>query len=107
MKKFFLFLLFPIIILTGCGEESKIKEQVKKHLIDPDSVTWGRIELKESELGKIGCVELNSKNRVGGYTGVQALIVANLNDNGWKVVSDEGVPFNICMKIVAEKIDKY
>lgn len=63
-------LAFPLM-LAGCAksDEENIKELLMKHsnLIDPSSVMLRNILKKPGKNSY--CVEMNSKNRLGAYTG--------------------------------------
>ena len=76
MKKL-LPVLFAIIALTACGSnrdsvikdvtKDKVKDEVRRNLKDPDSAKFGDYHLN-SKTGR-GCIEVNAKNDMGGYTG--------------------------------------
>ena len=51
----------------------KIKSFVAQHLNDPDSAKFGQITRDND--GFMTCVEVNGKNRFGGYVGKQSVAV--------------------------------
>lgn len=62
--------------LSSCGENEKVKDAVKQVLIDPDSARFGEIiNFKSDTIRKATCVEVNSKNRLGGYAGKKVFVV--------------------------------
>ena len=67
------------------SEEQRIKNVVRSNLIDPTSVIWGRIMVKDFTYSdgsreRVICVEANAKNRFGGYVGETVMLV-NLERN--------------------------
>jgi len=58
-----------VALLAGCGDASKLKSIVKENLIDPDSAKFG--DLVMDKTGHWACLEVNAKNRMGGYGGTQ------------------------------------
>lgn len=73
-------LLTTAMVLTGCGQESKITQAYKKAfdtvLVDPKSVEYKNVFVYKDGTA---CGEVNSKNRMGGYTGFRAFI---FNEDG-------------------------
>ena len=79
-----LFVLMLITALTGCGDKDveAIKGEVKSNLLDPDSVKFGATSFNPKE--DTACIEYNTKNRMGGYSG-QDIAILNKQDGRWKV----------------------
>lgn len=97
----YIIFLVPFIFLAGCmDDESEIKSYVKKSLFDPQSVIWGDIEIIETKVGKLACVEFNAKNKMGGYSGRSAIPFTNLNNKGWSAVTDRGIPMHSCLDLI-------
>lgn len=70
------------LFISACGQNEKVKDAVRRSLIDPDSAIFGEIiDFKGGEIRRATCVEVNSKNRFGGYAGNRIFIVFYL-ENG-------------------------
>jgi hypothetical protein len=63
-------------------ERSLIIEAVSNSLFDSESARYKDINLIPNSYA---CVEVNAKNRFGGYTGFQTMVVAYLN-NSWSTI---------------------
>ncbi len=70
-----------VLTLSGCGESGEIKRSVKDALIDPDSARF-RGDVVKSKDGNVACIEVNAKNKFGGYTGFSSAILRK-SDGKW------------------------
>jgi hypothetical protein len=59
---------------------TEMKEIVKLNLIDPDSAKFYNMKVVNYGNGRIVCGIINSKNRMGGYTGQKRLLGAMILD---------------------------
>lgn len=90
--------------LSACGESSQIKNVIKDHLVDADSAKF-RGEVKYSADKKRACIEVNSKNKMGGYTGFNAVVVDKI-DGKWDVpMSMDSADCDYWLKLLA-KVEK-
>lgn len=90
MKK--IFVLLPLVLmLSACGEESKIKEVIRNNLKDPGSAQFK--DAVVSADAKRACLVWNSKNSMGGYGDWHT---AELEKKGteWTVKEMDGSDFN-------------
>jgi hypothetical protein len=78
----FILMSLVLVLISGCGDSSEIKKLVRDRLIDPDSAKFGELLLGNKK--SWACIEVNSKNRMGGYSGTA---VARLQKygHGWEV----------------------
>lgn len=83
MKKI-VFLLAATLLLTGCGEEEKVKNAVRENLKDPESARFTNFVLSKD--GSHACIEWNAKNGFGGYGQGDAAVVFE-RDGIWEVDS--------------------
>jgi hypothetical protein len=99
--KFFVFTT-SVLILSGCtvtplpplqlskpsAEEQLIfKEIITSSLIDPESAKFKDPMVIVNN--RAACIEINSKNSLGGYTGFQSFELAKFNDRGWILYGKE------------------
>lgn len=86
MKK--LALIVIVASLGGCGQRSGAEEAVRNALKDPDSARFGEF-YHNSQTNK-GCLSVNAKNSLGGFTGYQQAHLEK-SQGGWAVsdISDE------------------
>lgn len=61
------------------GQLGQIQLAVKKTLFDPDSAKWGTSFVSKN--GKRACINVNAKNKLGGYTGEKAVFLINGDSN--------------------------
>lgn len=89
-----------LVVVLACGYYYKpiydLKEAVKNELVDPDSAKFKDIYVNRKT--KVGCGQVNSKNKMGGYAGSRFFIVyANgrvvFDDPSWKDPLDQGKNF--------------
>jgi hypothetical protein len=94
-----LLVMAACIALMGCSDSTAAKDAVLETLIDPESARFGEISFSRS--GKLACVEVNAKNRMGGYTGDNQVVVAELDDGKWAVVDEaEEMSHDSCIKLI-------
>lgn len=70
MKKS-VFVLAALVMLGGCDYalfDDDIRKEVRSHLKDPDSAKFGDMLVYKER----ACIDVNSKNSYGGYTGMSA-----------------------------------
>jgi hypothetical protein len=96
-----LFTAFALIApLAACGGAQKAAEAaVKENLKDPDSARFG--EFYYNKTTKKGCLTVNAKNSMGGYTGDQQAYVKP-GDKGWEVNGISEVDQESCRRIYAD-----
>lgn len=83
-------ILSTLFALSGCGEESKIKEHIRANLNDP-----GSAQFKDSIISKNGltaCITWNAKNSMGGY-GEWSKAELVMGDSGWQVINMKANPY--------------
>lgn len=97
--KYGLTILMTAMLLTGC--DNHLKDVVKSGLKDPESAQFqGKIEAD-----RWACIEVNSKNSYGGYTGYKATYLRNNTTMGWQVMDmGEG---ERCHKSTVDGFAKY
>jgi uncharacterized protein YcfL len=66
------------LLLFGCSSETE--RLVKEQLIDPQSAQFSEVATKNG----ITCGLVNSKNRMGGYTGRQLFLVRDRQVYFWR-----------------------
>jgi uncharacterized lipoprotein YajG len=78
-------ILMCVLALAGCSKRSAIEDVVRENLIDPDSAQFGEIvEYTGRDGDAEACVMVNSKNRMGGYTGESVVVVQKDADGNWE-----------------------
>lgn len=81
-------LLGGALLLAACSNTSAIQEAVKENLLDPDSAKFGDIiEYTSDDGDKRACVEVNAKNRMGGYVGDKVFLAMQTESGGWAAMS--------------------
>ena len=75
-------------------DASLIQDAVKLALKDPESAKFRTPIMMESKHGKGACIQVNSKNSFGGYSGFQTAMVFKL-ENTWVPtnIDDNGMDF--------------
>lgn len=95
--------LAVLAALSGCNSQKSAAEAaVRKDLKDPDSAKFG--ELYYNEKTRKGCLTVNAKNSMGGYTGDQQAYVTK-GDKGWEVGAIVDSPVEWCRELHADKAD--
>lgn len=87
--------------LEDHAEFAQIREAILEALIDPESARFG--EMAWDKERTVGCVTVNSKNRLGGYTGDQQVVVIK-DDGKWLAVSSLDVSQDVCLQIAASVV---
>lgn len=99
MKK--LILLAALALLAACGNgRSGAEVAVRESLKDPDSARFGDFYFNDKT--HKGCLAVNAKNSMGGYTGDQLAFVEKADD-GWQVYDISDVSFDLCRHDHADK----
>lgn len=89
------------LLLTACsGMKGDAEKAVRAYLKDPDSAKFGAFDYDEKT--KRGCLTVNSKNAMGGYTGDQQAYVTR-TDSGWEIEGIGDVSPKSCRKIHIER----
>jgi hypothetical protein len=83
-----------IIAISGCSEESEIKDVIRANLKDPKSAQFK--DYIESSDDITACITWNAKNGMGGY-GEWEMAELKKSENGWEIVSLNTNP-NLCSK---------
>lgn len=83
--------------LAACSSNKRGAEKaVRESLKDPDSAKFGAFDYDEKY--KRGCLTVNAKNSMGGYTGDQQAYVKR-TDKGWEVVGMAEITPDMCRDI--------
>ena len=90
------------LTLAACGMKHDAEEAVRKGLKDPDSAKFG--ELYYNDKTEKGCLEVNAKNSMGGYTGTQQAYVKHTK-NGWEEDGIADISLKQCREIFADAAD--
>lgn len=99
MKKLVLFAMLSL--LSACDRNrSGAEEAVRSVLKDPDSAKFG--EFYYNEKTQKGCLAVNAKNSMGGYTGEQQAYVEKA-DKGWENFGIGDLPLSSCREIHADR----
>lgn len=98
MKK--LTLIAALCLLSACNpNKSGAEDAVRDSLKDPDSARFG--EFYYNSTTKKGCLTVNAKNSMGGYTGDQMAFVFK-TDEGWAVEKFLETSFEGCQRVYAD-----
>lgn len=90
-------IIASLAALSACGSnQSGAEEAVRDILKDPESAKFG--EFYYNETTRKGCLAVNAKNSMGGYTGDQWAYVEK-TDKGWEAYTISDVSFDICKTI--------
>lgn len=82
-------------LLVACSGRSGAEDAVRKILKDPESARFGDFYFN-SKTGK-GCLTVNAKNSMGGYTGDQQAYVRR-GEDGWESHYISEVGPDICRR---------
>jgi hypothetical protein len=88
-----------IISLPACSGRSGAEKVVRDALKDPDSAKFGEYYFNAKT--KKGCLAVNAKNSMGGYTGNQLAYVKK-TDSGWESDGIAEVTMKMCREIHAD-----
>ena len=93
-------LLATLCLLAACDRnKGGAEEAVRENLKDPDSAKFG--DFYYNDKTHKGCLAVNAKNSMGGYTGYQLALVEKTG-NGWQVSGINDVSLDICRKAHAD-----
>lgn len=88
------------LALPGCDRnKSGAEDAVLANLKDPDSAKFGDFYYNSET--KKGCLTVNSKNSLGGYTGDQQAYVEN-TDDGWTNMAIAPIDQEGCRQVFAD-----
>jgi hypothetical protein len=79
-------------------ERTSITNAVAKTLFDAESARYGEVRVIPQSLA---CVEVNAKNRFGGYTGFQSVVAKYIKGQWYSIQSLRDLPIS-CLEIIAE-----
>ncbi|QNA90471.1 hypothetical protein G4G28_21780 [Massilia sp. Dwa41.01b] len=77
-----LLILCLVLAVAGCDKgmlDNPMRKAVREKLKDPDSAKWGEVYVYKNR----ACLEVNSKNSYGGYTGKQAAWLHSFGGDSW------------------------
>ncbi|MES2902402.1 MAG: hypothetical protein V4723_21925 [Pseudomonadota bacterium] len=97
-------LVVVLFALSGCADgESAAQDAVRAALKDPDSAKFGEFtKAKTSDGVVLGCMTVNAKNSMGGYTGNQQASLG-LIDGKWTVGGLSEVSHSECVAKISSK----
>lgn len=102
MKNLALALLFALA-LTACDRDRHGAEEITREALkDPESARFGDFYFNPQT--KKGCLTVNAKNSMGGYTGDQQSYVEK-TDKGWENVGIADIPVDSCRRVHADRKD--
>lgn len=87
------------LALTACGDRSGAEETVRQALKDPESARFG--DFYYNAKTKKGCLGVNAKNSMGGYTGFTQFHLRK-DDQGWSWDSDVEEGHQTCKETYAD-----
>lgn len=88
------------VLLSACsGAESDTKKAVLGSLKDPDSAKFGKFTQIDE---RTGCLTVNARNSMGGYTGDQQAALIKVGDE-WEFVMSN-VSHNDCIETIKRTI---
>ena len=100
MKKLTLFA--TLALLSACDRNrSGAEDVVRTALKDPDSARFG--EFYYNDKTEKGCLTVNAKNSMGGYTGDQQAYVQHTKD-GWESIGSADIPASMCRETHADTV---
>ena len=79
-------------------ERTLITAAVAKNLFDAESARYGEARVIPQSYA---CIEVNAKNRFGGYTGFQSMIVAQMKGEWYSIQSLKDLPIS-CTELITE-----
>jgi hypothetical protein len=90
-----------VVPLASCSSaKSGAEAAVRESLKDPDSAKFGALYYNEKT--RKGCLTVNARNSMGGYTGDQQAYVKR-TDKGWDVVGIADIGLNTCKEVHADQ----
>ena len=84
-KKIICALAVPLA-LAGCSGRSGAEKAVREALKDPDSAKFGAFYYNSTT--QKGCIEVNAKNSMGGYTGDKQVHLIK-DKEGWSYLTEQ------------------
>ncbi len=93
-------LAIPLALAACSGMKGGAETAVRESLKDPDSAKFGAFDYDDKT--KRGCLTVNARNSMGGYTGDQQASVER-TDSGWEVISIAEITPEQCRKIYIER----
>ena len=96
-----LFVIAGCTTLAACGMQGDAEKVVRATLTDPDSARFGNFYYNAKT--KKGCLAVNSKNSMGGYSGEQQAYV-KLTPNGWEHEGTAALPLDSCKRVFADAV---
>ncbi len=90
-------------LASGCSNaESDAQIAVRARLKDPDSAEFGQFTAVNDNAG---CLTVNARNSMGGYTGdKQASLIRN--GGNWTVVDMSSISHEQCLDVVRQSCDR-
>lgn len=101
MKHAILLAAIPLA-LGGCSKQRAAEAIVRESLIDPESARFGDFYFNDKT--QKGCLTVNSKNSMGGYTGNQQAYVKQQGGT-WKEVGIADIDRDMCREVHADAVD--
>jgi hypothetical protein len=105
------------IILSGCAtpppqppaslsalsseQQAQFASTIRAVLKDPDSARFGDMVIVDNGYG--ACVEVNSKNSMGGYSGFQQAVLVHSETFGWSVATIKDSTRDICIRVLHDQ----
>lgn len=94
-------LCVPLALLVACGSNrSDAEKAVRSALKDPESAKFGEFYFNENT--KKGCLGVNAKNSMGGYTGEQQAFLVK-TEKGWLVLGIDEISPAGCGNVADRK----
>ena len=92
--------LLLLLGLASCTDKA-VKDAVRDDLVDPDSAQFGRVSFNDDRTW--ACVEVNAKNRMGGYTG-EVQTVLQKEGGHWRVYGSSAIAHEQCVKSIRNEL---
>lgn len=84
MKRTFQLAIVTAVLLAGCGQDS-LEKKIQDSVPDPDSTKFRN----RLNYGERACVEVNTKNSFGGYTGFMPYTAKATGKDQWEIESQK------------------
>lgn len=93
-------LLATLCLLAACDRNRSGAENAMRPLLkDPDSAKFGEFYFNANT--QKGCLAVNGKNSLGGYTGEQQAYVQK-TEHGWETQGVAPIPLESCRRVFAD-----
>ena len=93
-------LLAVLCLLAACDRNrSGAEASVRSLLKDPDSAKFGEFYFNRDT--QRGCLAVNAKNSLGGYTGEKQAYLQK-TEKGWDAYGIAGIPLESCRQVFAD-----